>query len=144
MAKKFLDVLGDAFEDDMLEDVIPSSQRKRTKKKETPRRNKRFLDDIDKSLTTAEKPKSTKKSKGKSLLDSMDEALDNHVFDAVFPDAQTYKNRANRQKQLETRFSTMITTEVLEKAREIALSKGIRIKDVINKALSFYLDNHDA
>ncbi|MEL6134136.1 MAG: hypothetical protein AAFR59_12305 [Bacteroidota bacterium] len=143
MAKKFLDVLGDAFEDDMLEDVIPTNQRKRTKKRETPRRNKSLLDAVDKGLTS-EGGKPVRKTKGKSLLDSMDEALDNHVFDVIFPDAQTRKDsKGESQKQLETRFSTMITTEVFEKAREIALAKGIRIKDVINKALEFYLDSYD-
>ena len=136
MAKKFLDVLGDAFEDDVLEDVIPVSQRSRTKKQDPPpRRKKRFTESLEKDHS--------KPVRRKSLLDSMDDALDNNVFDTIFPSAAQYKDKNSRNQQLETRFSTMITTEVLEKARHIALSKGIRVKDVINKALEFYLDSVD-
>lgn len=134
MAKKFLDVLGDAFEDDMLEDVIPASQRSRATKRDNPRRKKRFTESLKEEKKTP--------PRRKSLLDSMDDALDNNVFDTIFPSASQYKDKNARRQQIETRFSTMITTEVLEKARQIAISRGVRVKDVINKALEFYLDNY--
>lgn len=149
MAKKFLDILGDAFEDETLEDVIPQ------RKKPVPKRKKkRFIDVLGDSLPKEEAPLTTRKSassKPKSLLDTMEEALDNQVFDELFPMAgrkprrrsSTGKTTSPPPTNLESRFSTMITTEVLQRARQIAESKGIRVKDVINTALKIYVEKVD-
>ncbi|MEM7372064.1 MAG: hypothetical protein AAF587_25835 [Bacteroidota bacterium] len=148
MAKKFLDILGDAFEDEALEDVIP--QRKKTVPK---RRKKRFIDVLGENLPEEETALINRKAtSSNSLLDTMEEALDNQVFDELFPIAnrkKTRNRRASANKQaaplthLESRFSTMITTEVLQRARQIAESKGIRVKDVINAALKLYIEKVD-
>ena len=145
MAKKFLDILGDAFEDETLEEVIPQQRKKRAPK----RRKKRFVDVLGENIPEEESTltdKRTSTNRKKSLLDTMEEALDNQVFDELFPVAR--KRRPQRRRtstssppaNLESRFSTMITTEVLQRAREIAEAKGIRVKDVINAALKLYVE----
>ncbi|MCI4671971.1 MAG: hypothetical protein MRZ79_27760 [Bacteroidia bacterium] len=137
MAKKFLDVLGEAFEEDMLDDVIPNQKRIVPSR----RKKKGFLDTLNKNhKTNSEAPKGNKKKK--SLLDTMEEALDNQVFDQLFPDSRKRPKMTQKEinRAMESPFSTMITTEVLDRAREIARQKGIRVKDVINAALKLYVD----
>lgn len=143
MAKNFLDKLGgDAFEEDVLVDLIPQKKRR-----SSPRRKKRFLDKIEENINTpATAPKTRKSSPGrrKSFLDTIEEALDSHAFDDVIPIAPKWSRKPNSDQvempEVESRFSTMITKEVLERAREIAISRGIRIKDVINIALKMYVE----
>lgn len=143
MAKRFLDVLGEAFEDDVLDDVIPPPRRKAAA---GGRRKKRFLDSLSEKLPEEEgtltPPPSRKKGRqGKSLLDTMEEALDNQVFDSLFPQRQQRPPADQLDPpDVESPFSTMITTQVLQRAREIAIAKGIRVKDVINLALRMYVD----
>lgn len=135
MAKKFLDVLGEAFEEDVLEDVIPSQKQSPPSR----RRKKGFLDSLNKNHNPSQN-KSTKRKK--SLLDTMEEALDNQVFDQLFPDSKQRPRLSSKEanRATESPFSTMITTEVLDRAREIARQKGIRVKDVINLALKVYVE----
>ncbi|MEO0896319.1 MAG: hypothetical protein AAFY71_07980 [Bacteroidota bacterium] len=144
MAKKFLDALADAFEDDVLTEVIPLQERPA---RQTPnRRKKRFVESLDETLgqkTSTRKPKGKgNRKRRKSLLDTMEEALDNDVFDQIFPEAKNRPTKRGKtfEHEPESPFSTMITTKVLDRAREIALQKGIRVKDVINMALSLYVD----
>ncbi|WNJ21336.1 hypothetical protein [Pontibacter sp. G13] len=127
MAKKFLDILGEAFEEDVLDDVIPQNQTRK------PARQS--------NVSTLDVGKEG--SGSNSLLDTMEEALGNQVFDELFPSRSTWEAKKagtfDPTKQ-ESRFSTMITTEVLERARKIAIAKGIRVKDVINIALKVYVE----
>jgi len=157
MAKKsFLDSIGDAFGDDVLLDVIPerkpraknSKPASNTPATKTPARRsnrKKFTDSIDQRLQES-KPARTTGGKRKSFLDTIEEALDSNAFDDIIPKDRNWKKGSTKQRstskedQLESRFSTMITTEVLDRAKEIAKMKGIRVKDVINKALKLYLD----
>ena len=77
--------------------------------------------------------------KGKSLLETMEEAHDNNIFDDLFPMRRNVKQSKEMQR-LESRFSTMITTDVLKRAQQIAETRGIRVKDVINTALKLYVE----
>lgn len=145
MAKKFLDILADAYEEDELDALIPAKRKTADKKPRSEnkgtqggggRRKKRFIDQINENL-----PPEPPKGKGrKSLLETMEEALDNQVFDEIFPRKPDSHSLDQEQKALESRFSTMITTEVLTRARQIAELKGIRVKDVINTALRIYVE----
>lgn len=154
MAKKFLDILGDAYDEEALEDVIPKRKKPAAKPKaktsaKPKRRKKRFFDVLGANLpeeeTSLTKKTGVKKTAGssKSLLDTMEEALDNQVFDDLFPVASK-KPQSSRSSSppsnLESRFSTMITTAVLQRAREIAQAKGVRVKEVINAALKLYIE----
>ncbi|RMG58181.1 MAG: hypothetical protein D6722_23900 [Bacteroidetes bacterium] len=144
MAKRFLDALGEAFDDDVLDDVIPPPRRKAS----GSRRKKRFRDSLSEKIPEEEgsfvKPpkRKTASREAKSLLDTMEEALDNQVFDSLFPE-RPQRPPADQldPPKLESPFSTMITTDVLQRAREIAIAKGIRVKDVINMALSLYVND---
>jgi hypothetical protein len=149
MAKKFLDTLADAFDDEVLGEVIPQQRKSRGS---TRRGKKSFLESIGQSLDEPpqEKPtraKAKSKPRRKSFLDTLEEALDSHAFDDVIPIEQPRWKRKTQPDtedfsaaELESRFSTMITTEVLNRAREIAIAKGIRVKEVINIALSRYVE----
>jgi hypothetical protein len=138
MAKKFLDILSaEAYDEDVLEGLIPDKRKKADKAARSGgsgRRKKRFIDSINESL-----PPEPTSSQRKSLLETMEEALDNQVFDEIFPKRTPQSDEEDQQ--LESRFSTMITTDVLDRARQIANQKGIRVKDVINTALRIYVEN---
>ncbi|MEL6676586.1 MAG: hypothetical protein AAFR61_30530 [Bacteroidota bacterium] len=149
MAKKFLDRIGEAFDDSALEEVIPVRKQTPTP---TPRRKKSFLDSVNQqqnrtSPTPKRKPTRKSSPRRKSFLETIEDALDSDAFDDIIPPNGQWKRKDREKvpsrKELdldETRFSTMITTEVLQRAREIAELKGIRIKDVINKALKIYIE----
>ncbi|GAB4423583.1 MAG: hypothetical protein OHK0039_40250 [Bacteroidia bacterium] len=142
MAKKFLDILGDAFDDEVLDEVIPA---KRPKTPAPTRRKKRFLETISEKLPEDDAAPLTLRRNTRgvqlTLLETMEEALESQVFDSIFPKPVIRTGEDPlAAPQLESPFSTMITTQVLERARQIALAKGIRVKDVINKALEFYVD----
>ncbi len=140
MAKKFLDLLADAYEEEELDQVIPTTQKSSGKKPRTTkssgssRRKKRFRDSITEAL-----PPEPRKTGRKSLLQTMEEALESEAFDNIFPE-KPHISRDKEQKDLEIRFSTMITSEVLNRARQIAEQKKIRVKDVINMALRMYVE----
>lgn len=140
MAKKFLDLLADAYEEEELDQVIPTTQKSSGKKPRTTkssgssRRKKRFRDSITEAL-----PPEPRKNGRKSLLQTMEEALESEAFDNIFPE-KPHISRDKEQKDLEIRFSTMITSEVLNRARQIAEQKKIRVKDVINMALRMYVE----
>jgi hypothetical protein len=137
MAKKFFDILSaDPYEEDVLDAIIPDKRKKAaksTRSRGSGRRKKRFIDSINENL-----PPEPKGSQRKSLLETMEEALDNQVFDEIFPKRTPQSDEEDRQ--IESRFSTMITTDVLNRARQIANQKGIRVKDVINMALRIYVE----
>ena len=153
MGKKFLDALEDAFEDDVLSDVIPSaySEQKNASGKKTIVRNKPLsssrrkknlrdsLGDALNDLANTKKPVSKSSSHRKSFLDTIEEALEDNAFDDIIPVRRA--KRAGSNADVESRLQTMITTEVLNRAREIAVSKGIRVKDVINIALKRYVED---
>ncbi|MEL6194116.1 MAG: hypothetical protein AAFR66_18795 [Bacteroidota bacterium] len=153
MGKKFLDALEDAFEDDVLSDVIPSaySEQKNASGKKTIIRNKPLsssrrkknlrdsLGDALNDLANTKKPNSKSSSHRKSFLDTIEEALEDNAFDDIIPVRRA--KRAGSNADVESRLQTMITTEVLNRAREIAVSKGIRVKDVINIALKRYVED---
>lgn len=137
MAKKFLDVIGDTLDDDDLTDIIPKARKKRsTSGSSSPsRKRKRLVDSINENIPAEET------TRRKTLLETMEEAFDDAAFDGVFP-TRKGAGSIKPDPSLESRFSTMITTQILEKARQIATKRGIRVKDVINTALRLYVDQH--
>ncbi len=157
MAKKFLESLGEAFGEDVLVDLIPTREKKPTSRKPREskpaapkggRSKKRFIDQIDEQMK-ANRPErniaahSPKRSHRKSFLDTIEEALDSNVFDEIIPEKPSWTRKGGvpvSTKEAQERFSTMITKEVLDRAREIAKLKGIRVKEVINAALRYYLE----
>ena len=137
MAKRFLDTLGNAFEEDILEDVIPAREFVRDK-------NRKSRSETQKSPTRKRTRRKTtnRKSTRKSFLQTLEDALDNHAFDDFIPEniLADKDTLLSKDAKLESRLSTMITTEVLNRAREIARNKGIPIRDVITIALKWYID----
>lgn len=143
MAKGFLDMVEDAFDDDALTEVIPivnSPNRGNSTKRTSPK--KKFRKNLESSLQEITPRKSKRPSRRKSFLDTIEEALEDNAFDDLIPRRSKLSPSQKKQDDnIESRFSTMITTDVLKRAREIAELKGIRIKDVINIALKRYIDD---
>lgn len=151
MAKKFLEKLGDSYEDDALLDIIPASRGPKqgtSRRGNSPRRKSKLRNSIGEALEELPSGKKEKapstKQKRKSFLEAMEEAFEDNAFDDIIP-----KNRRPQKtdrltkeeiKVIETRFSTTITTDILELARKIAIAKNIRVKDVINTALKKYVE----
>ncbi|MDX1906629.1 MAG: hypothetical protein SF053_06300 [Bacteroidia bacterium] len=145
MGKKFLDIIGDAYEDDVLSEVIP------VKKAASSSRKKRFVESLGESLPVTTLPKREKATPNRrmSLLDAMEEALDSRIFDEIVPPSMRVRRQTPAGDLLDTSdievpFSTMITKQVLDRAREIASLKGIRVKDVLNIALRIYVEREVA
>jgi len=144
MAKKFLETLGDVFEDDMLQDVIPM------RKGQKPAKRKNFLkaledDKANKKTTFTSSKTSDSKKRRKSFLESIEDALENNAFDDIIPNNPTWsqkrKDTAKTNKEFETRLSTSIPTNVLDRAKEIAKLKQLNLKEVIHIALKWYVEN---
>ncbi len=157
MAKKFLENLADSFEDDALTDIIPGSRRstepapKRHVSSGRKHKLRSSLGDKLEELPNAPKTKQLKRTKRtkaskkrKSFLEAMEEAYEENAFDDIIPkQRRPYSNATISPKEvevLETRFSTTITTDILNLARRIAIIKNVRIKDVINRALERYIE----
>ena len=144
MAKKFLETLGDVFEDDMLQDVIPM------RKGQKPAKRKNFLkalgdDNAKKKSSFTSSKNSDSKKRRKSFLESIEDALENNAFDDIIPNnpawSQKRKDAAKTNKEFETRLSTSIPTNVLDRAKEIAKLKQLNLKEVIHIALKWYVEN---
>ena len=144
MAKKFLETLGDVFEDDMLQDVIPM------RKGQKPAKRKNFLkalgdDNAKKKSSFTSSKNSDSKKRRKSFLESIEDALENNAFDDIIPNnpawSQKRKDAAKTNKEFETRLSTSIPTNVLDRAKEIAKLKQLNLKEVIHIALKGYVEN---
>jgi hypothetical protein len=149
MAKRFLDILGDAFEDDVLTDLIPKTQKAVPRSAPAVSKKKSFVETMKQSLPmekSVQKPVSASSQPRRlTLLDAMEEALDSNLFDEIVPPASRNIRKGQipdqfDPPQVEKPFHMMLTAEVLERAREIALAKGMRVKDVINAALKVYVE----
>ncbi len=150
MGKGFLDRIEDAFGAETLADVIPTNipqvpvkQVKVNQPKRVSKRKKRFLENIDESFGKAS---SAKKRGKKSFLDTIEEALEDHAFDDLFPTRkQTTAQKISSVKPefAKNQFNILLTTEVLRRARQIAKQKAIPVQDVINIALQRYIEQEE-
>ncbi len=163
MAKSFLDTLDDAFDDHVLSDLIPDARK--PKPASTPRsssgkgktsssRKKSFLSTIEENIseqspkrvaTPAPSGKPEEKratSKRKSFLETIEEAYDQAAFDDIIPTRSWSRKEAqdfSPDKEFERQFGKILTPRVMTRVKEIADSKGIRVRDVIERALERYL-----
>lgn len=165
MAKSFLDMLDDGYDDHILSDLIPdgkkpakaSSPRKSENtttaqtQKPTRARKKSFLRNIEQNIgesspkrvpPTSPKSPARKTVKRKSFLETIEEAYDQSAFDDLIPDRQW----AKREKAdfpdngaLERKFGSLVTPAVLARVRAIAKAKGVSVQDVIQRAIELYL-----
>lgn len=162
MAKSFLDTLDDGYEDQFLSDLIPGRTAKKperasrsrmsekptnSSKKTSRSRKKSFLRSIEENIgeSTPKRSKpvtAQKKAKRKSFLETIEEAYEDAAFDDLIPDRKwTKKERTdfNTDHDFERKFGTLVTPVVLKRVKEIASSKGVRVQDVIQRALERYL-----
>jgi len=145
MSKKFLERLGEAFDDGELDDLIPtrkkSSTRTSTAKRSKPsHRKKHFIKNIEEALE-GETPLSKSSSTERTFLEAMEGALEDQAFDHVFPRKSVRETKSSKpEDESYVQFQTLISLKVFNRAKEIAIQKGIRIKDVINIALKWYIE----
>lgn len=168
MAKSFLDMLDDGYDDHLLSDLIPGgkkpSKASGSRKSESPAtkakkpnraRKKSFLRNIEqnieesspKRVTPAPTPAKSaprKTAKRKSFLETIEEAYDQSAFDDLIPDRKWEKREKSDfpdDGALERKFGSMVTPAVLARVRAIAKSKGVSVQDVIQRAIELYLSN---
>lgn len=165
MAKSFLDMLDDGYDDHVLSDLIPGgkkpSKASASRKSETPpsktkkpnrARKKSFLRNIEqnigesspKRVTPPTTPKTAprKPAKRKSFLETIEEAYDQSAFDDLIPDrkwAKREKSDFEDNGALERKFGSMVTPAVLARVRAIAKAKSVSVQDVIQRAIELYL-----
>lgn len=141
MAKRFLDQLQIPLDDDFLGDLIPG---RREKQPAAPAKSKKkqFKSALDGTLDK-EVTANTRSPRKKSFLGSIEAALQDNAFDEVIPVGRPLakKDLEPSEDQRKSPFSLMIPSDVLERAREIAIAKSIRVSDVLNIALKYYLKN---
>ncbi len=153
MSKKFLERLGDAFGDDELDDLLPTRKResaRTTHKRSTstppterskPSHRKKFIKNIEQALDQ-KVPFNNKLKRDKTFLEAMEGALEDQAFDNIFPKKSVRQaEQPVSDDETYVQFQTLISLKVFNRAKEIAIQKGIRIKDVINIALKWYLDH---
>lgn len=154
MGKSFLDTLDDAFEDHVLSDLIPDTRKAPASRslpvasKKSGSRKKSFLHTIEDSISdiapkrtssTAAAPKSSRKS----FLETIEEAYDQSAFDDLMPSKGWSKKDIDTfspDKEFERKFGAYFTPAVMNKVKEIARGRGIRLQDVILRALELYLN----
>lgn len=144
MAKKFLEHIKDAFDQDLLNDLIPTRpiktvpQDTRTVANGGRVQRRKSLAGKLSELTDAQS--FPIKMNEKRFLDTIEEALEDHAFDAVIPDKRT-RTGTSLEDEPVVQFSTTLSLRVFNRAKEIAEMKGIRVKDVINVALQRYVES---
>lgn len=143
--------MDEVFGAETLAEVIPHAKKqpaktgRRNEQKGVSKRKKRFLENIDENLgKTPVKP--ARKSGRKSFLDAIEEALEDQAFDDIFPKRKAPSGKAPSGKVdfNKSRFSILLTKEVLDRAQQIAKAKGISVNDVINIAIQRYVENNEA
>lgn len=158
MAKSFLDTLEDAFADDVLEDIIPDSRqtsaqpatRRSARSGKGASRKKSFLSHIEENLPEVRRarPASDKpvvkpdKQARKSFLETIEEAYDSSAFDDIMPTRTWTRREVDRfdpEVEMDRRVSSLLTPEVRDRLKQIAIAKGIRVRDVLQRALELYL-----
>lgn len=163
MAKSLLDTLDDGYEDQFLPDLIPGrasqnpERTSRSRVSEKPAastgkspsrsRKKSFLRSIEENMGDRA-PKRTAsagsqpKAKRKSFLETIEEAYEDEAFDDLIPDrkwAQKERSDFQADSNFDRKIASLVTPAVLKRVKEIASSKGVRVQDVIQRALERYL-----
>lgn len=163
MAKSLLDTLDDGYEDQFLSDLIPGRTSKKPErvsrsrmsdkpasssgKKSSRSRKKSFLRSIEENIGESTPKRSApapaqKKAKRKSFLETIEEAYEDAAFDDLIPDRKWSKKERsdfNTDHDFERKFGALVTPVVLKRVKEIAASKGVKVQDVIQRALERYL-----
>lgn len=151
MAKRFLETLGDAFEDSVLEDVIPVADRKRPVSKKKParsRRKKAILEALDEAFEvqrSRQHPKPARKGKKKSFLQNLSNDFGNADLGELIPKQTTgteTPDQTARRKAL-SRFTTSLDQSLLDKIRGYARDNDLRVSDVIQEAVKIYLGQEE-
>ena len=150
MAKKFLTRIEQPVSEEVLSDLFTprkssGEEKNATEGGEKPSvpgsRRKRFLKSINSSLEKQENSSSDyTPASERRFLDAMEDALNDQAFDNIFPARKQSGAPSQSENHVEIPFSLMISEKIFSRAKQIALTKGIRVKDVINLALERYIE----
>lgn len=148
MAKRFLETLGDAFEDSVLEDVIPVADKKRPltrKRSGRSGRKKGILQALDEAFEvqrSRQQQSPGRKGKKKSFLQNLSDDFGKADLGELIPTPTSEKEAPEetaRRKAL-SRFTTSLDQSLLEKIRAYARDHDLRVSDVIQEAVKIYLE----
>ncbi len=143
MAKRFLETLGDAFDEQVLEDVIPVAKprsKKPPKRSRPSRKRKAFLEAIDEAFesqrrkmaaTHKNKPKSGKKS----FLNQIEDNLNEPTFEELMPLRPTKKP----EDSPEVRFTALLDSELYKRMKAYSREQGLSLREVVQEALGIFL-----
>ncbi len=152
MAKRFLESLGNAFDDDVLEDVIPVAGGGRPlpkKKSGRSGRKKGILEALDEAFEvqrSRQKAKPGRKGKKKGFLQNLNDDYGNTDLGELIPAAMSEDSSPEetaRRKAL-SRFTTSLDKNLLEQIRNYAREHELRVSDVIQEAVKIYLEGGDS
>ena len=150
MAKKFIARIEQPLSEEVLADLF--TPRKPSKRAEddasssanppaSAGRKKSFLKSLNVSLDKQKKaPKEFAPSSERRFLDAMEDVLNDQAFENIFPSKRKTPAKGEAPDDGEVPFSLMISENIFNRAKEIAQSRGVRVKDVINMALERYID----
>jgi hypothetical protein len=151
MAKRFLESLGEAFEEDVLEEVIPATRRQKAPPKKKPRKRGRkkailqALDEAFESQRLKQAQSSSKKGGKKSFLRNLNEELGSSDLEGLLPEpgAREHDFDSPASREALTRFTTSLDKDLLAEIRRYARTHQLRVRDVIQEALKIFLQQEE-
>jgi hypothetical protein len=147
MAKRFLETLGDAFDDSVLEDVIPVAEGRPLPKRKKSRSGRkkgilRALDEAFEVQRNRQQQTPTRKGKKKSFLQNLNDDFGETDLGGLVPSPAGNKETPDQKahRKAISRFTTSLDQSLLEKIRGYARENDLRVSEVIQEAVKIYLE----
>ncbi|MEM6633141.1 MAG: hypothetical protein AAF694_25950 [Bacteroidota bacterium] len=150
MAKKFIARIEQPLSEEVLADLFTSrksapkstdGQGGKSTQSIPGSRKKRFLKSLNTSReNSTNSPNEYAPSSERRFLDAMEDVLNDQAFENIFPSKKKAAPQDKILDESEVPFSLMISENIFNRAKQIAQSRGVRVKDVINMALERYID----
>jgi len=149
MAKRFLETLGDAFEDNVLEDVIPvaGSEKRPTPKRKRGRsgRKKAILEALDEAFEVQRSKQQRKPKKGrkKSFLQQLNDDLGSPDLGELIPSKKNHElsEAEHTRRPALSRFPTSLHSDLLENIRSDVRPHSLRLREVLQEATTNHLSS---
>lgn len=153
MAKRFLETLGDAFEDSVLEDVIPvaGGKKRPQPKRKSGRsgRKKAILQALDEAfevqISRQQQKPVQKGKKKKSFLQRLNDDFGEADLGELIPTSKSNEpsEEETAHRKALSRFTTSLDKSLLEKIRTYARDHDLRVSEVIQEAVKIYLEQEE-
>ncbi|MEM6264862.1 MAG: hypothetical protein AAGI38_20280 [Bacteroidota bacterium] len=143
MAKRFLHTIGEAFEEDVLLDVIPHKRPARRKRRLSQAPNPTtdatlgMIDEMSKGSRGISERKSTIKKRKKGFLDAIGSAMEDPSLEQV---AARPPRRKTKSQSVETQLSLNVDAAIVRNMRKRAQQQGMSLKEAAQEAFKAYLE----